>query len=201
MRATTGRATTHSPQPGQQLPGRKPAPHDKGLSPPLLSRHQRVVRTKRVSTPAPPRTPPSLCARVLAHHESALTPNPSLPPRHAPGTAPPTVHRGGTRLSRPNIAALHPPRTQQPRTRQQAHTKGASTQASKPGQRDGRTTLPPPPPKRQHQEAQTPTRTRPAHKHEPQPPTEQTRPQQARSSTTRANTRSAHTVTCGRSQV
>lgn len=68
-------------------------------------------------------------------------------------------------------------RTRQPRTRQQAHTKGASTQASKRGKRGGRSHTAPPPqtsaptprkrkhPKRTRAVAQTPNPNHPPSKH------------------------------------
>lgn len=60
-------------------------------------------------------------------------------------------------MSRPNKATLRPSGTQNHRTRQQAHTRGVSTQASKPGQRGGGTTLSHHPKQaRQHQSTQTP---------------------------------------------
>lgn len=170
----------HRPQPGQHL-------------------HRPVAPLSLPSTP-----PLSLCARVLAHHESALTPFLSST-RHASGGQY-THHAlwGGTTMSRPYLTALRPSGTQQPRTHQQAHTRARTRkQASKPGQRGGRSHTAPPPQASAPtpRNANTKRRTRPARKHQTQPPTEQTRPQQACSSTTRANTKSAHTVTCGRSQV
>lgn len=101
---------------------------------------------------------------------------------------------GGTRLSRPYLAALRPSGTQNHRTRQQAHTRGVSTQASKRGKGGGGTTLSHHPKQaRQHQSTQTPkgehaprVNTKPSH---PQANTPTTSPNKARP---QANTKSAH---------
>lgn len=128
-----------------------------------------------------------------------LTPNPSLLPRARSIRAAPPTHVMG----RDNHV---PPHYRYPAPKGASHTptsphQSVSTQASKPGQRGGGTTL-----SHHHTKAPTP-RSANTHTNTPRAQTsnpttrKQTRPQQACSSTTRANTRSAHTVACGRSQV
>lgn len=105
-------------------------------------------------------------------------------------------------MSRPYLAALRPSGTHKPRPHQRREHQNPTRQRAVSVMRGGGTTLPHHPTKAPTpKHANTPTRTRPARKHETQPPTEQTRPQQACSSTTRANTRSAHTLLCGRGSV
>ena len=130
-----------------------------------------------------------------------LTPNPSPLPRARISRAAPPTHVMG----RDNVV---PPHYRYPAPKGASHTptsphQSVSTQASKPGQRGRRDhTVPPPQASAPTPKAQTPKDEHaPRANTKPQPPTEQTRPQQACSSTTRANTRSAHTVACGRSQV
>lgn len=74
-------------------------------------------------------------------------------------------------MSRPYLAALRPSGTHKPRTRQQAHTRGVSTQASKPGQRGGRSHTVPPPQASAHKQARKhPHEHAPRANTKPQPP-------------------------------
>ena len=173
------------------------------LSPPMRVTTQRATRAPSQANHGPPHVAPLLspiyplflCARVLAHHESA----PTLL-LHATQRGQRHAVWGGT--------SVVPPHYRYPAPKGASHTptsphQSVSTQASKQaGQRGGGTTLSHHPTKAPTpRNANTKRRTRPARKHETQPPTEQTRPQQACSSTTRANTRSAHTLLCGRGSV
>lgn len=82
-------------------------------------------------------------------------------------------------MSRPNKATLRPSGTQNHRTRQQAHTRGVSTnQPSRAGAGAAGPHCPTTPPKRQHQSTQTPTRTQRDRKHQTPATRKQTRPQQ-----------------------
>ena len=139
MRVTTQHATTHSPQPGHHCP-----PHEAPPLPPLFL---------------------SPCARVLAHHESALTPNPSLLPRARIGrwTAPPTHVKGRDTIvpPLPDHPSAHPARTSRAHANKPTpEREHASKQAGARGRRDH--TAPPPqasaptPKKRKHPREHTP---------------------------------------------
>lgn len=126
-------------------------------------------------------------------------PQSSLFHAHATAAAPPSSAWGGTTLSRPTYRYPAPKGASHTLFKPTPEREHASKQA---GQRGGTMIVPPPqasaPTPRN---ANTKRRTQPKRKHQTPATRKQTRPQQACFSTTRANTRSAHTVACGRSQV
>ena len=165
MRITTQRATTHSPQPDHHGP-----PHEDSPPPPLFL---------------------SACARMLAHHESTLTPNPSLA-RHAAAKQPSaTLYGAGQRLSRP--ITVNPAPKGASHTPTSPHQR-REHQPSKPGQRGGRSHTVPPPqasaptPRSANTHTNTPHAQTPNPSH-PQANTPTTSPNKARP---QANTKSAH---------
>ena len=122
-----------------------------------------------------PLSPISLCVRALAPWEHPLTL--LLRATQQPGSPAPRT------MGRDTIVPPHYrySRSTAPRTRQQAHTRGANTQASKQaGARGRRDHTAPTTPKRAHtsKHANTHTNTGSSSKHQTQPPTKQTRPQQ-----------------------
>ena len=172
------------------MPERKPAPHDKGLSPPLLSRHQWVVRTKRVSTPAS--TPHASLPLCACFHHSGRAPPPSFSStRNATGAAPRCMGRDMVVPPQqghpPPIGHAEPPHTPTSPHQRREH------QPSKRGRGGGTTLSHHPKQARQHQSTQTPkgehaprVNTKPSH---PQANTPTTSPNKARP---QANTKSAH---------
>ena len=176
--------------------------------------HAPRARTKSTLPHPPPRPPLStprdspplpVPLRARASVSTLQAPHtPRLSPRARSSWAPhATLQGAGQHCPAPYLAALHPSSTHKPRTRQQAHARGAHTQTSRSKGADAATLPHHPNQARQHQEsANTPSEHNSSANTKPQPPTQRANtPTNKPCCHPRANTGHAHATARGRGSV